>query len=97
MSVEHVTKAGSNIFADLGFELEEAANLLVRAQLMRELSGIIKVRFVTQEEAAAVLKVSQARISDLHRGKIGRFTVDMLINLLSRVGQAVEVHTKAVA
>ena len=95
MSVEHITPKGGNIFADLGFEPEEAANLLVRAQLIRELSSNIKARFSTQEEAASALKVTQARISDLHRGKIGRFTVDMLINLLSRVGQAVEVHTKA--
>ncbi|EIJ34527.1 helix-turn-helix domain-containing protein [Thiothrix nivea] len=97
MSVEHITPAGGNIFADLGFAPEEAANLLVRAQLMRELSSILKTRFSTQEEAATALDVSQARISDLYRGKIGRFTVDMLINLLSRVGRSVEVHIKAAA
>ncbi len=96
MTVEHVTPSGKSVFQDL-FPPAEAANLLIRAQLMQELSGILKQRYATQEDAAAVLDVSQARISDLYRGKIGRFTVDMLISLLSRVGQVVEVHTRKAA
>jgi predicted XRE-type DNA-binding protein len=64
---------------------------------MAELNDILQERFTTQTEAAAALDVSQARISDLYRGKIGLFTVDMLINLLSRVGQVVEVHTRKAA
>lgn len=96
MTVEHVTPAGKSVFQDL-FPPAEAANLLIRAQLMQELSGILKQRYAIQEDAAAALDVSQARISDLYRGKIGRFTVDMLISLLSRVGQVVEVHTRKAA
>lgn len=97
MTVEHTTPANGNVFADIGFPAEEAANLLVRAQLMSELTRILKARFPTQTAAAGALDVTQTRVSDLYRGKIERFTVDMLINLLSRVGQAVEVHTKAAA
>ncbi len=96
MTVEHVTPAGKSVFHDL-FPPAEAANLLIRAQLMQELSSILKQRYAIQEDAAAALDVSQARISDLYRGKIGRFTVDMLISLLSRVGQVVEVHTRKAA
>ncbi len=96
MTVGHVTPAGRSVFQDL-FPPAEAANLLIRAQLMQELSGILKQRYAIQEDAAAALDVSQARISDLYRGKIGRFTVDMLISLLSRVGQVVEVHTRKAA
>lgn len=96
MDAGHVTPAGKSVFQDL-FPPMEAANLLIRAQLMDELNDILQERFTTQTEAAAALDVSQARISDLYRGKIGLFTVDMLINLLSRVGQVVEVHTRKAA
>ncbi|HPQ97093.1 MAG: XRE family transcriptional regulator [Thiothrix sp.] len=92
----HTTPAGQSVFHDL-FEPEKAANRLIRAQLMHQLTKILQARFSTQSEAAELLGVSQARISDLYRGKIGQFTVDMLINLLAKAGQQVEVITKAAA
>ena len=94
MTVEHVTPAGQSVFYDL-FEPEKAANLQVRAQLMVELTKVLKERFSTQTEAAEALGVSQARISDLYRGKIGKFTVDMLINMLSKAGRQIDITTRA--
>ena len=94
MTVEHVTPAGQSVFYDL-FEPEKAANLQVRAQLMVELTKVLKERFSTQAEAAEALGVSQARISDLYRGKIGKFTVDMLINMLSKAGRQIDITTRA--
>jgi len=96
MTIGHITPAGQSVFQDL-FNPEEAASLIIRARLMDELTEILKARFSTQTAAAEVLGVSQARISDVYRGKIGRFTVDMLINLLSRIGRSVEVRIKAAA
>lgn len=96
MTVEHITPAGQSVFFDL-FTPEKAANLLIRAELMHKLTKVMQARFSTQSEAAELLGISQARISDLYRGKIGQFTVDMLINLLSRAGQRVEVITKEAA
>lgn len=94
MNKGHTTPVGRSVFYDL-FPPEEAANLHVRAQLMSQLTDLLKTRFPTQEEAAEALAVAETTVSDLYRGKIQRFTVDMLINLLSRVGQSVEVHTRA--
>ncbi len=95
MNEGHTTPAGQSVFYDL-FPAAQAANLLIRAQLLDELIKVLQSRFSTQAEAAA-LDVTQARISDLYRGKIQRFTVDMLINLLARVGRSVEVSMKAAA
>ena len=39
-------------------------------------------------EAAKVLGVTQARVSDLKRGKIDRFSMDLLVRLAAGVGQA---------
>ena len=85
----HVTKAGGNVFADLGFPRAEAENLRIRAQLMGELRDT--VTGMTQVAAAALLGVSQPRVSDLLRGKIGLFTIDALVNMLSCAGVQLRV------
>ena len=41
---------------------------------------------MTQAEAAKVLGVTQARVSDLKRGKIDRFSMDLLVRLAARAG-----------
>jgi predicted XRE-type DNA-binding protein len=41
---------------------------------------------MTQAEAAKVLGVTQARVSDLKRGKINRFSMDLLFRLAARAG-----------
>jgi predicted XRE-type DNA-binding protein len=49
---------------------------------------------LTQAEAAARLKVTQPRISDLMRGKISRFSLDALVILLSDTGLEVNMQIK---
>jgi len=88
-TVTHVTPADGNVFADLGFPPEEAENLKVRAQLMRELRSLIAD--VTQVGAARLLGISQPRVSDLKRGKIGLFTIDALVNMLGHAGVRLRV------
>lgn len=82
--VTHVTPVGGNVFADLGFPPGEAKNLRLRSDLMSALERVIDG--MTQVEAAALLGVSQPRISELTRGQIGRFTIDALVNMLSHAG-----------
>lgn len=41
---------------------------------------------MTQADAAKRLKVSQPRVSDLTRGKISRFSLDKLVDMLSDAG-----------
>lgn len=89
--VEFVRGSG-NVFADLGFDPEEAANLQLRSRLAIELGRYIEAEGITQTEAAGRLGVSQPRVSDLVRGKLDRFTIDALVTLLARVGRSVEVR-----
>ncbi|MCB1033287.1 MAG: XRE family transcriptional regulator, partial [Acidobacteria bacterium] len=77
-----IEESSGNVFADLGFEPEEALNLRVRSDLMIEISKLIQDRGLTQTAAAGLLRVTQPRISDLVRGKIDRFSVDSLIEML---------------
>lgn len=85
-------KSAGNVFADLGFHGEEAENLRIRALLMAEAEQFIKRKGLSQAQAAARMGVSQPRISDLVRGKIGVFSVDSLIAMLSAVGLKVSVR-----
>ena len=84
----------SNVFRDLGFGAEEAANLKLRAMLMVELEKYIQEKHLTQKRAAERLGVTQPRISDLMRGKIGLFSVDTLITMLTHAGLRVDVRVR---
>ncbi|MCC7003486.1 MAG: XRE family transcriptional regulator [Gemmatimonadaceae bacterium] len=79
------------VFADLGFSPVEAENLKVRAELMVALTKLIQSRGLTQSAAAQLFGVSQPRVSDPVRGKIDRFSVDMLIAMLGAAGAHVTV------
>jgi predicted XRE-type DNA-binding protein len=85
-----IVRGSGNVFKDLGFDDEEAANLLVRADLMIEIVKIIDERGWTPQEAARALGVAQTRISELRKGKMKEFSVDLLLKYLARLGKRVE-------
>ncbi len=87
-------KSSGSVFQDLGFPVEEAENLRIRADLMIEISKIIEARRLTQTAAAKLFGVTQPRVSDLVRGKIDLFSVDSLIAMLGTAGVRVHVTTK---
>ncbi len=84
-------RSSGNVFSDLGFSEDEAENLKIRADLMIELTKLIEAQGLTQVAAAELLGVTQPRVSDLMRGKIDRFSVDSLIEMLGHAGACVSV------
>ena len=48
-------------------------------------------RNLTQVQAAKLLGVTQPRISDLRRGKLQLFTIDVLVNMLTILGKPVSL------
>jgi predicted XRE-type DNA-binding protein len=86
-----------NIYKDLGFNDEEAANLMVRAALLLQLQQIIKDKQWTQEEAAKTMKVKQPRVAEIMSLKTDCFSVDLLLKYLARLGKRVEVTVKDVS
>ena len=89
------TRGSGNVFVDIGFPPEEAENLLLRAQLMSRIRDV--ARATTQREAAKQFGVSQPRLNDLMRGKIGKFSLDALVNMLAHAGLRVELKVKKAA
>ena len=86
-----VTRSSGNVFKDLGFSDEEAEHLKIRSTLMIQLRKVIEERGLTQGEAAKLFGVTQPRVSDLVRGKIDLFSIDMLVDMLSHAGVRVKL------
>jgi predicted XRE-type DNA-binding protein len=89
-----ITKGSGNVYADLGFTPVESRNLRIRSEMMTALRKFIEKEGLTQAEAAKRLKVSQPRISDLSCGKMSRFSLDTLVNMLSDAGLKVDFKIK---
>ena len=101
--VRHVTKPGANLFLELGFSPAEAKRLqvasrkqindtkLLKEQLMAELAGWIEDHHLKQAEVAEILMVSRPRGSDVVNKKTSKFTIDTLVEMLSRVGKKVKL------
>ncbi len=87
----HTTPAGGNIFADLGFDPVEAAALKIKSTLMRQLGNWIRENKLKKTEAAKILKVKRPRVSDVMHGKIGKFTIDDLVNMVELTGHHVNM------
>lgn len=67
---------------------QAAASMRARSTLLMELANIIQQRGMTQAEAAELFGVTQPRISDLMRGKINLFSLDMLMNMAATAGMS---------
>ena len=101
--IRHVTKAGANQFLDFGFSAAQAQRLhaashkqindtrLLKQQLMAELSTWISEHQLRQADAAQILMVSRPRVSDVANQKTAKFTIDTLVEMLSRLGKPVRL------
>ena len=89
-------KKNANTYASVWDALadtpEQAANLRARAELMRQISELIKSSGWTQTEAAKRCGVTQPRVNDLLRGRVSRFSLDALVNIATAIGKRVHVE-----
>ena len=101
--IRRVTAPGTNLFLELGFTPDEARRLhaasrkqindtrLLKRQLMEELAVWIAEHKLKQADAAEILMVSRPRVSDVVNKKTAKFTIDTLVEMLSRVGKPVRL------
>jgi len=76
---------------------ESAANMRMRAQLMIEVEQYVKKSGLSQTAVAKRLGVTQPRLNDLLRGKIDKFSLDALVNMLNTAGWHVSLRVKKAA
>lgn len=96
MSSLTMTRGSGNVFADLGFDAEEAQNLLLRSQTMMAVAAWYEASGLTQAMAAKALGITQPRLNQLLKGKIEEFSLDGLVNMATRAGMRVGLTIKPV-
>ena len=74
-----------SVFYDL-FPEDEATELEMRSLLLSRLKAWLAETGMTQGEAARVIGLSQARITEIKQGKINAFKLGLLVRLAVRAG-----------
>jgi predicted XRE-type DNA-binding protein len=87
-------KAFKSVWDAIEDDPAQAANMKHRSALMMAISEHIRAQGLNQTEAAKIFAVSQPRISDLMRGKIGVFSIDTLVAMLAAAGMGIDIKVK---
>ena len=80
-----------NIFEDIGFDKQEAANMKVRTELVLDIREYIRKKSLKQKDAAALLGINQPELSALMNSHIFKFSMDALVNMLARVVRELKI------
>lgn len=91
-----ITKGSANVFEDLGFDVQESQNLLLRSQTMVALVQWFNASGMTQAVAAKTLGITQPRLNQLLKGKIEIFSLDALVNMATNAGMRVGLSIRPV-
>jgi len=83
-----------NVFEDLGFSPEEAAALKLKTDLHSQV--VKRAARYSQKQLQSILDESQPRVSDLLRGKMSKFSLEMLVIYAEKLGLRTEIRTKKV-
>jgi predicted XRE-type DNA-binding protein len=85
-----VTDSSGDVFADLGVRLDRGERLKVDIAI--EISDIIARRGLTQAQVAEIIGADQAKVSNLTRGKLKGFSLDRLLQYVSRLGYDIDLY-----
>ena len=84
--------SSGNVFRDL--ELHDAEELNTKANLAIEIARLIRKRALTQIDAARILGIDQPKVSAIVRGRLDKFSVERLCELLTRLGCDVDIRVR---
>lgn len=82
------TQNTQNLFAAFSNDPAEYNKQDLKARLGITLIQLVRAKGWNQATTADHLKVAQPRISDLMRGKLDRFSIDSLMEMMFRAGYA---------
>ena len=90
--MNQITRGSGNVFRDLG--LGDADVLQAKADLVHKIAVLIEKSGRTQVEAAAILGVSQPKISALLHGRIDGFSMERILKYLAALDQDVSINVR---
>ncbi|WP_129641700.1 helix-turn-helix domain-containing protein [Peristeroidobacter agariperforans] len=82
-------KGTTNVLVDLGFE--DAEELSVKAMLAMKLNSLIDQRSLSQTEAAAIIGMSQPKVSQVRRYQLQNISLERLMQALVSLDQHVQI------
>ena len=85
-----VQPGSGNVFADLGYR--DARERSLKVQLAMEVNRILGDQGLPQDRVAKVLGIRQPHVSDLVRYRLNRFSVERLMDFLTRLGTDVQIR-----
>ena len=85
-----VAAGSGNVFADLGYA--DARSRSLKVELAMEVNRILGELGLAQDRAAKLLGIRQPHVSDLVRYRLNRFSVERLMDFLTRLGRDVEIR-----
>ena len=86
-----------DVFDALSDTPAEAAHMKADAEFFSALVQHVKSWDLSQEAAAARLGVTRPRLDDLMRGKLGKFSLDALVDLATAAGLTLEIRVATAA
>jgi len=90
-----IEKGSMNVYADLG--VADAEEMLVKAQLAAKIAEIIKLRNLTQTQAASLLGMTQPKLSNLLRGRFRGISEAKMLECMTLLGRDVQIVVKPVS
>jgi len=81
-----------NVFEGLGFSPENAAALRLKTDLHSKV--VKRAAGYSQKQLQTILDEPQPRVSDLLRGKMSKFSLEMLVIYAEKLGLRTEIRTK---
>lgn len=84
-----ITSSSGNVFADLG--LENADELLAKAELALTIKQTIRQRGMTQKRAAEMVGESEANVSRIVNMRLDDFSIERLQKHLIALGKILEL------
>jgi predicted XRE-type DNA-binding protein len=97
MTEHSITICSQNVFQDLGFSPQESENLRLRSELMAKITDLIQSQNWTIDQSANYLGEAVEVIEALHRGKIGRFSIEQLVSMLTHAGMSIHIEVLPMA
>jgi predicted XRE-type DNA-binding protein len=88
---DQVEVGSGNVFSDLGFDPQEAAELAARSACTRRIARIKEQRGWNQAQLGDAIGMRQSEVSLLLRGKVSRFSLERLLHALNALGIAVHI------
>lgn len=93
--MKEIEKDSMNVYADLG--LDDAEEMLVKAQLASKIAEIIKQKRLTQIQAAELLGMPQPKLSNMLRGQFRGISEAKMLDCLTPLGGDVQLVVKTSA